>query len=301
MQISGLVDDELSGAACGRWTLSIQPHRSRNGRWRCALERDERVRILPSSDGQPAPTVMTPATARNVIAVGAYIHGRRNRMAAFSGAGVSDAGHAKPDLVAPGVNVGAISGREPSMPDPCHAFKAAMGTSVATAITSGVCALELQRAPNQDHRTLRERLRRTAIADVVGAPAGCGRLHGLVSNNIGRKDTDMNKQIAMIQDQQQLLGGGYIIKHEGVERAYIFVEDLMAVVDGVETKIGIVESWALTSSWQGMIDEAADSEIALTFDHDAERWSDFAAFASSMSENEIEDYVECRCITRSFS
>ena len=76
-----------------------------------------------------------PATARRVIAVGAY-DSLVDSYADFSGRGGRMLPYLKPDLVAPGVNIVA--------PVPGGGYRIVTGTSFATPFVSGSAALLMQ-------------------------------------------------------------------------------------------------------------------------------------------------------------
>ncbi|MGN0164950.1 MAG: S8 family peptidase [Lachnospiraceae bacterium] len=98
-----------SAASSGLWTLAFEPQEIR---WGIANI------WLPVSEGLAGdtrftePTVDTtltiPSTADRVISVGAF-DSRRKTLAAFSGRGYTADGRIKPDVVAPGVDVPAIT------------------------------------------------------------------------------------------------------------------------------------------------------------------------------------------------
>jgi uncharacterized repeat protein (TIGR01451 family) len=93
----------------------------------------------------PAPegyrTVGVPATAKNVLSVGA-IHSDDNSMTAFSAWGPTDDGRVKPELVAPGDEVGGDGGIKSSVPD--GPYDVLVGTSMAAPAVSGATALLIE-------------------------------------------------------------------------------------------------------------------------------------------------------------
>ncbi len=86
----------------------------------------------------PYRTVGPPATAKDVIAVGA-INSDDNSMAFFSSWGPVGDGRLKPDLVAPGAEVGNDHGVTSTLPG--NVYGTLVGTSMATPVASGAIAL----------------------------------------------------------------------------------------------------------------------------------------------------------------
>lgn len=158
-------------------------------------------------------TVSVPATANHVIAVGASVNrndwtdysgelvemdlGAIGARASFSGAGPSQVGAMKPDLIAPGgqviaamsaladprVYTGGTSqfssyGRCPDADVECFVVDddrgVAMGTSMAAPIVTGAVALALARDPSLELEDLR-RLLRASSREPQGAESDAGR------------------------------------------------------------------------------------------------------------------------------
>lgn len=122
----------------GIWTIEITPRRIANGELRLympsAVVRSENTRFLLPS---PAQTLTIPSTAQKVITVGAYNAYVRS-YAAFSGrgdAGSDRAENNKPDLVAPGVNIGIGEGEGGAV---------VSGTSYATPFVTAAAALLME-------------------------------------------------------------------------------------------------------------------------------------------------------------
>ena len=129
----------------GVWTFVLEPVRVVTGRYYFYLPsgavRNANTGFFRST---PEVTLTIPSTAAKVITVGAY-DSTYNAYADFSGRGYADpdrtlgvvtAGMAKPDLVAPGVNVLA--------PDIYGGYFPVTGTSFATPIVTGSAALLME-------------------------------------------------------------------------------------------------------------------------------------------------------------
>ncbi len=103
------------------------------------------ARTRNTSNDCPAPegyrTVGVPATAKNVIAVGA-IHSDDHSMTAFSGWGPTDDGRLKPEVVAPGDELGGDGGITSTVPD--GPYGVLVGTSMAAPAVSGATALLIE-------------------------------------------------------------------------------------------------------------------------------------------------------------
>lgn len=93
----------------------------------------------PSPDGYR--TIGVPATAKNVLSVGA-IHSDDNSMTTFSAWGPTDDGRVKPELVAPGDEVGGDGGIKSTVPD--GPYDVLVGTSMAAPAVSGALALLIE-------------------------------------------------------------------------------------------------------------------------------------------------------------
>lgn len=136
---------ELSGAQLsivrildatpGIWTINVHGDIVLDGTYHAWLPLtgfvSPNVRFLAPS---PYTTTVVPATAFGIITCGAYDAGT-NSLYIDSSWGPTRAMALKPDLVAPGVNVGGVY---PA------GYGIMSGTSVSTAITAGACALLLQ-------------------------------------------------------------------------------------------------------------------------------------------------------------
>ena len=129
----------------GIWTFVIEPVKVVTGQFYLYLS-DSATRNEGTAFVTPTPdvTLTIPSTAARVITVGAYDE-IYSAYADFSGRGYADpdrtigvitAGLVKPDLVAPGVQILA--------PDLYGGYAPVTGTSFATPIVSGACALMME-------------------------------------------------------------------------------------------------------------------------------------------------------------
>ena len=120
----------------GIWTITLRSHVYLTGKFDAWLPLktwiEEDTYFL---DPDPNCTVTMPGSFSSVITVGAYDH-RDGSLFIESGRGPSRIGYIRPDLVAPGVNIGA-----PGLMGDYASFS---GTSAATAIVAGSAALLLE-------------------------------------------------------------------------------------------------------------------------------------------------------------
>ncbi len=108
--------------------------------------RDAVVLFAAGNAGFDGPaTVGSPATGKNVIAVGATEHGDVNPpcVAGFSSRGWTQDGRIKPDVVAPGTNVRSARSDANVATDNCD-VRTSSGTSMATPTVAGLAALVRQ-------------------------------------------------------------------------------------------------------------------------------------------------------------
>ncbi len=124
----------------GVWRIILTPVRLVTGEYEMWLI-DSRARGSGTQFLQPTPdtTVTIPATASQVIAVGAY-DARRNAYASFSGRGWPDGRYdpynIRPDLVAPGVEITTTASG--------GGYVSVTGTSFATPFVTGAAALLME-------------------------------------------------------------------------------------------------------------------------------------------------------------
>jgi serine protease AprX len=95
------------------------------------------VVVTTAGSGGECKTIGTPGDATDVITVGTV--GYDNTLASFSSKGPTTDGRIKPDCVAPGVNISAADAGTPCSDTTMS------GTSLSSALVSGVCALILDR------------------------------------------------------------------------------------------------------------------------------------------------------------
>ncbi len=140
-------------------------------------------------EGDSFSTVTEPATAKKIIAVGAYttkvfwpgIDGQPHRftdaqsegeLARFSARGPTRDGRLKPDLTAPGTAIvsalakGSEVGRSEKLVLPGGEYAAMQGTSMAAPHVAGAIALLLQAQPYLRAEEILNQLKRTALQDV---------------------------------------------------------------------------------------------------------------------------------------
>ena len=124
-----------------------------------------------------------PGNARNAITVAAS--DKSDHMAGFSSIGPTVDGRAKPDITAPGVDIGSCRASGTSLGRPIDAnFTRADGTSMATPHIAGVAALVLARSPGLTPANVIGILMSTAVN--IGATAnemGAGRVNALAAVN----------------------------------------------------------------------------------------------------------------------
>lgn len=113
------------------------------------------VVVTTAGSGGSCSTIGTPGDATNVITVGAVDY--TNAIASFSSRGPTTDGRIKPDLVAPGVSISAADAGTA-----CGNVTWS-GTSVSTALVSGVCALILDKNSSATPAQIKNILGYTAL------------------------------------------------------------------------------------------------------------------------------------------
>lgn len=120
------------------------------------------VCVAAGNDGPAAYTVGSPGCAREVITVGAASD--LDRIASFSSRGPTLDGRTKPDVVAPGVEIVAARAAGTAMGTVVNDYyTTASGTSMATPLVAGVCALLLQALPSLTPAEVKARLMNNAV------------------------------------------------------------------------------------------------------------------------------------------
>lgn len=136
-EIYFLFEKEGISAEEGLWQLTVTATEVVDGRFDVWLPTEEDVSSSTAfSSPDPATTLTLPSTARRVISVGGY-DGTTNTAAAFSGRGnTRNDVYAKPDLVAPAVNI--LTTRSSG------GYSRFTGTSVAAPFVTGACSLLME-------------------------------------------------------------------------------------------------------------------------------------------------------------
>ena len=132
--------------------------------------------VAAGNDGPDPYSVGSPGCARKVITIGAV--NDQDRIPDFSARGPTADGRAKPDLLLPGVDIVAARASGTSMGTVMDQYYTSVtGTSMATPLAAGVCALLLQAEPQLQPADVKARLMGAAIG--LGADQntqGAGRV-----------------------------------------------------------------------------------------------------------------------------
>ncbi|MEU7864232.1 S8 family serine peptidase [Nonomuraea sp. NPDC049141] len=194
------------GAQAGGWRIRLRALNVRYGTFHAWLERDQSCAHCQTrfdeADVDRTSTTGTIANGHLPLVVGAYdAHSATRELAAFSSAGPTRDGRAKPDLVAPGVRVIAARSAPPDGTGSSGLLTCKSGTSMAAPHVTGTAALCLQGAPNLTAVEIRALLMRTAqpVADDAAGRSGTGYLDtaGAVEalSDLARTETTMDAKI----------------------------------------------------------------------------------------------------------
>lgn len=174
--------------ARGTWTVTLRETAGTDVDFDCWISpsKTDKFATFRDVDRDDTRTLSTPATARNVITVGAY-DANTGELAAFSSAGpaltpspspnalppnpTADPNRLRPDVMAPGVGVIAAKSGASGIwfcCDCCMTFYTAMdGTSMAAPHITGVVALMLQRNRTLNFEEIRTHLRATGAVSIT--------------------------------------------------------------------------------------------------------------------------------------
>ncbi|WP_066370340.1 S8 family serine peptidase [Herbidospora mongoliensis] len=194
-------------AQAGAWSIKLRAVNVRHGTFHAWLERDQScVHCQTRFDEADADRTCTTGTIANghlPLVVGAYdAHSATRELAAFSSAGPTRDGRAKPDLVAPGVRVIAARSAPPDGTGSPELLTCKSGTSMAAPHATGTAALCLQGASYPLAAVeIRALLMRTAqpMADDAAGRSGSGYLDTASAvealSDLARTETTMNPKL----------------------------------------------------------------------------------------------------------
>jgi len=144
-----------------------------------AVESGVVVCVAAGNDGPGSFTIGAPGAARLVITVGASTD--EDTVASFSSRGPTADNRVKPDVVAPGHLITATRAARTSLGMPQDGYYTeCSGTSMATPLVAGLCALLLQKEPVLTPAQVKARLMSTAVdLDEHPCVQGQGRVDAL--------------------------------------------------------------------------------------------------------------------------
>lgn len=151
-----------------------------------AVRKGITVVCAAGNSGPSRGSILCPGNSSSVITVGAVDDNKTSEIsddtiANFSSRGPTREGLRKPDIVAPGVDIMSISNRNPS------GYSSLSGTSMATPIITGTCALLYEKYGDLNPRTVKN----------------------MLMNNCSNIGFSQNEQGAGIIDLEKLLDGDY--------------------------------------------------------------------------------------------
>ncbi|NLW22744.1 MAG: S8 family peptidase [Tissierellia bacterium] len=147
--------------------------------------------VAAAGNSGPNPkTILSPGISPNVITVGAVDHKRTvdpsdDTIANFSSRGPTREGLAKPDVVAPGVNINSLSNIN------LDGYRPLSGTSMATPLVSGAVALLLNKHGSLSSRDVKKKLMDSCIdlkEEKENQGAGLVNLQNLFFDEYERED-----------------------------------------------------------------------------------------------------------------
>jgi hypothetical protein len=179
-------------APAGRWRVMLGGTRVRNGVFHAWLERDEACghcqARFADTDADSSCTTGTIANGRMPLVVGAYdSHSPMRELAHFSSAGPTRDGRAKPDLVAPGVQVLAARSAPVGAHQGPDLFARKSGTSMAAPHVAGTVALCMQAASRP---LVVEEIRKLLVGSAAPATP-----KGRFTNRVGAGYLDISRAV----------------------------------------------------------------------------------------------------------
>lgn len=147
--------------------------------------------VAAAGNSGPNPkTILSPGISPNVITVGAVDHKRAvdpsdDTIATFSSRGPTREGLAKPNVVAPGVNINSLSNIN------LDGYRPLSGTSMATPLVSGAVALLLNKHGSLSSRDVKKKLMDSCIdlkEEKENQGAGLVNLQNLFFDEYERED-----------------------------------------------------------------------------------------------------------------